>query len=302
MRISRSLGLVALTSATCASATPLGIISAVGEGAVRFGLRNILRMNDTSIDMILHKGERPLQPHPYAIDLTDENYRTALTTGTLDNPFASPLSDDTVWVVNVHGHDAISKAYTDALDQVARENSSMAGGTLPRNVRFARLSYNQETVLATRWWLWRPPVVVIGTNRMRSLRFIKPSLMRPSASSFAELLSKPEVWEVVPVWEGMLAPGGQLEPFVVKLADVWARWHKATSKIPNVVLLMISGFIMNMFLSWLHSDDGKAKAKAAAEAAKAKVVESTPKIQEIEEPEASSTGVKKGGKGSSRRK
>lgn len=58
---------------------------------------------------------------------------------------------------------------------------------------------------------------------------------------------------------------------VARLADAWARWHRATSKIPNVVLLGFSGFIMNIFLSWLHSDDGKKKKKQLEDAAKAKV-------------------------------
>lgn len=67
MHLRKSLGLLALTSATCVSAaTPLGIISSAGEGVVRFGLRNILRLNETNIDMILNRGERALDPHPYA--------------------------------------------------------------------------------------------------------------------------------------------------------------------------------------------------------------------------------------------
>ncbi|GAA5985178.1 hypothetical protein JCM5350_004260 [Sporobolomyces pararoseus] len=307
MHLRKSLGLLALTSATCVSAaTPLGIISSAGEGVVRFGLRNILRLNETNIDMILNRGERALDPHPYAIDLTDENWYTALATGTPDNAYASPLSDDTVWVVNVHGPDGVSKAYTEALDFVARHNSSQAGGSLPKQVRFARLSYNQETVLATRWWLWRPPVIVIATNKTRDLRFIKPTLLRPSAESFAELLSKPEIWQTLPVWKGSLAPGGRFEYLVAKLADAWSRWHKATSKIPNVVLLGFSGFIMNIFLTWLHSSDAKekaaAKAKEAQEALKAKTQQTGAKIEEIEEEsEGTSTGVKKSGKGSRRK-
>ncbi|GAA5922824.1 uncharacterized protein JCM15063_003438 [Sporobolomyces koalae] len=296
MQLKRSFGLLALTSITGAYAvSPLGIISSVGEGTVRFGLRNILRLNESSIDAILTKGDRPLEPHPYALDLTDENWKTALTTGTVDNTFASPLPDDTVWVVNVHGPDAVSLAYTEALDQVARDNSSLAGGSLPKQVRFARLSYNQETVLATRWWLWRPPVIVIATNRNRDLRFIKPSMLRPSAESFAELLSKPEVWETLPIWTGSLAPGGKFEFAVAKLSDAWARWHKATSKIPNVVLLGISGFIMNIFLSWLHSSDKKAKAQNAT--ARPETVQTGAKIEEIDDKEeGSSTAIKKGGK------
>lgn len=66
MHLSRTIALAALTSATCVSATPLGIISSIGEGAVRFGLRNVFRLNETSIDAILYKGDRPLEYHPQA--------------------------------------------------------------------------------------------------------------------------------------------------------------------------------------------------------------------------------------------
>jgi len=40
-------------------------------------------------------------------------------------------------------------------DEVANFNSSLGGGTLPPSMRFARLSYVTETVLATRLWIWK---------------------------------------------------------------------------------------------------------------------------------------------------
>ena len=84
MHLRRSLGLVALTTATLASAaTPLGVISAAGEGVVRFGLRNVLRLNESSIDMILNRGERPLDPHPYASECLPRSLRTSNPTHSL---------------------------------------------------------------------------------------------------------------------------------------------------------------------------------------------------------------------------
>lgn len=42
-----------------------------------------------------------------------------------------------------------------ASDAVAQFNSSGAGGTLPKNLRFGRINYATETVLPTRWWMWK---------------------------------------------------------------------------------------------------------------------------------------------------
>lgn len=41
------------------------------------------------------------------------------------------------------------------MDEVATHNSSAAGGSLPAHMHFARLNYARETILPTRWWLWR---------------------------------------------------------------------------------------------------------------------------------------------------
>jgi hypothetical protein len=40
-------------------------------------------------------------------------------------------------------------------DAVANDNSSFAGGSLPASMRFARISYEKETVLTTRLWIWK---------------------------------------------------------------------------------------------------------------------------------------------------
>ncbi|CEQ38766.1 SPOSA6832_00219 [Sporobolomyces salmonicolor] len=287
VRLARFLGLITLTSALCVSATPLEFIQSAGSGLVSAGLRNIFRLNETQIASIVQGGDKPLPPHPYALDLTDENWQTALATGTEDNPFAIALPDDNIWVVTVYGPDAISKAYAKAMDEVAMDNSSAAGGDLPVNMRFARLSYGRETVLPTRWWLWRPPVIVIGTNNMQDLRFILTSHMRPHAASLCELLSKPEIWEKLPVWEGSLAPGGKFEPYLAQVAEVWARFHKATSRIPNVVLLMISGFLMNIVLGWLHGNGKKPAARPDAGKAKSDSSNTAPTAVG---PKASATG------------
>lgn len=48
-----------------------------------------------------------------------------------------------------------SRTATKAFDEVALKNSSEGGGSLPSNYRFARINYNTETILPTRWWMWK---------------------------------------------------------------------------------------------------------------------------------------------------
>lgn len=108
------------------------------------------------------------------VDLTDDNWETVLGTATYGNPYAAPVGRDDVWIVTVHGNDpfvrlsrskrslaellssrSASKVFVEAMDDVAAYNSSDAGGTLPANMRFARLSYARETIPTTKWWIWK---------------------------------------------------------------------------------------------------------------------------------------------------
>lgn len=46
-----------------------------------------------------------------AVDLTDENWETVLATNT-ENPFATPLGPDDVWVVTIYGPDPSVSAFS----------------------------------------------------------------------------------------------------------------------------------------------------------------------------------------------
>ncbi|TNY21644.1 hypothetical protein DMC30DRAFT_415814 [Rhodotorula diobovata] len=270
VRLSASCALLALSALPLASAGPLGFFQDASNKVVRGGLRNILRLNETQIDRILATEDTPLEPHPFAFDLTDDNYETLLATGTEDNPFAPPLPREDVWVVTVHGPDPVSKMFLAGMDEVATHNSSAAGGSLPAHMHFARLNYARETILPTRWWLWRTPVIVLGTNRMRTLRFVRPGNVRPNVESLSELLSKPDLWKQVEVWEGRLAPGGSFEDRLHRLAKIWAKIHRESSKVPKFALLALSGFIMNFVVSWFHKDDDKKQARFMEQVEKAR--------------------------------
>ncbi|GAA5827200.1 hypothetical protein JCM11251_001167 [Rhodosporidiobolus azoricus] len=275
VRLTSSAVLLALSLAPIASANPLDTLKNTGVGIVRQGMKTVLGFNDTQIDKVLTTGEgQKLEKNPHAIDLTDDNWETVLATGTV-NPFADALGEDDIWVITVYGPDPISKVFIESMEDVASHNSSSAGGTLPEKMHFARLSYARETVLPTKWWLWRVPVIVVGTNRMKTIRFIRPGQVRPNAQDLAELFSQPEVWHRAEVWDSPLAPGGSFEFYINSLALKWAKFHKLSSKVPNFVLLALSGFIANFVLSYFHKNDEKEQAAYNENTAKEKIA-STP--------------------------
>ncbi|GAA5855087.1 hypothetical protein JCM8547_002375 [Rhodosporidiobolus lusitaniae] len=266
--------LFALALAPAASANPLAALSNAGQGVLKFGLTK-LGFNATVVDKILKAEVADLDKHDHAVDLTDENFATVLATGT-DNPFAPALGEDDVWVITVHGPDPVSKPFIEGMNDVATYNASSAGGTLPENLHLARLSYAKETVLPTKWWLWRTPVIVIGTNKMQKLRFIRPGQVRPNVFDLSQLLARPDVWENAPVWEGSFAPGGKYESYLEQVARSWARFHKFSSNVPQFALLALSGFVGNFVLAYFHKSDpaaekAKAEAGSAGGAAKARL-------------------------------
>lgn len=49
----------------------------------------------------------------------------------------------------------VSDMFNKAFNSVATHNSSEAGGTLPKEMKLARLDYARETTLTTLFWLWK---------------------------------------------------------------------------------------------------------------------------------------------------
>ncbi|BGP12358.1 hypothetical protein JCM10213_002038 [Rhodosporidiobolus nylandii] len=285
-----------LLLAPAVSAGPLEALAAVQDaasGVVKLGMKRVLGFNDTQIERVMQTEAKKLEPHPYAVDLTDENWETVLATGT-DNPFAQPLAEDTVWVITVFGPDAISKPFVEGMNEVALHNSSAAGGSVPENVRFARLSYAKETILPTKWWLWRVPVIVVGTDRMQTLRFIRPGQVRPYPEDLALVFSQPELWQKADVWKGAFAPGEKLEPLLHRMALYWSKFHNASSQVPHFVLLALSGFLMNFVLSYFHSSEKKPQTQRAAAGGASSASPAA--------PSTASTSATKGKKAAAKRK
>ncbi|GAA5867932.1 hypothetical protein JCM3774_004728 [Rhodotorula dairenensis] len=261
VRLCSSLAILGACALPLAHANPLSALYSGTDAVARFGLRKVLRLNETQIDRVLRTETTPLETHPYAVDLTDDNFEAVLATGVTDNPFAPALPKDDIWVITVFGPDPISKPFLEGMNNVSLRHSYPAGGSLPAKMHFARLNYASETVLPTRLWVWRTPVIVIGTDGMQTLRFIKPGHVMPQEEALVELLSKPHVWQQLAPWSGVLAPGGRFEPQLIRVSKIWARIHTTSAKLPSVFLLALSGFIMNFVVSWFHKDDAKLQAQ-----------------------------------------
>lgn len=162
--------------------------------------------------------------------------RSVLTAALPPNRMYSlSIAQDTVWAIHVYGRDQSSQFMARPFDAVAHDNSSLSGGSLPANMRFARLSYDKETVLATRLWIWKAPVVVITDPALSTVRFFKVGQIVPRQDAMAALLAQPEVWTTMPPWSGRLAPGGAWEPALVKAAGLFEWWHRHMSRIPSLV-------------------------------------------------------------------
>ncbi|SCV67947.1 BQ2448_68 [Microbotryum intermedium] len=275
------------------------LVGNTSRGAIKGILTGVFKMNATAVDSVLTNQKKGLPDHPFALDLTDDNFDTVFSTGTY-TPYSRDLPQDTVWVVHVHGPDPVSRKLGEAFDQVALVNSSQAGGELPSNMRFARLDYNEETFLTTLWWIWKPPVVVIftlnSTTHQIDYRFFSSRMLIPHAVPLSNLLNNRTTWETVPTWDGFLSPHGLLYvlglssdsmvqsslltyserfrakcrgPVLPHVARGWTYYHHTVRRIPNFILLMLSGFIMNFVVGWFHQQPPATPGAAATPVAAA---------------------------------
>lgn len=178
-----------------------------------------------------------------------------------------------------------------AADDTATHNSSEAGGTLPKNMRFARINYGTETVLPTRLWLWkyvnsrcvlfkklirvskkgpgdghrdqqppRPPLLQDRTDCAVPQAHVRAVGERGALEVHAGLEWEFCAWRqsVRLRWESSRDP--QLIRRALRsawmlepISNAWATYHKYMSKIPSFVLLMVSGMMMNFVVGFVRS-------------------------------------------------
>lgn len=68
VRLSSSLALLSACAVPLAHAGPFGMLYSATDSITRFGLKNVLRLNDTQIERVMTSAETPLEPHPYACE------------------------------------------------------------------------------------------------------------------------------------------------------------------------------------------------------------------------------------------
>ncbi|OCF43780.1 hypothetical protein I317_02384 [Kwoniella heveanensis CBS 569] len=173
-------------------------------------------------------------------------------------------SEDQVWIVLVHGrpNDPTSDAYLDAHSEAAKLAKSDESLS---KFRWARLDYIAEWEICTKWLLMRPPYVVFISDKGRTLRFLKPSNLRPDPQILYDGI-KSGNWETVPVWESRWAPGGDRAFLVEWYIKLSAHISRKTSKIPSWLLMAGGGIVAQQILSWLHGGSSGSTATATAQA------------------------------------
>ncbi|ORY27378.1 hypothetical protein BCR39DRAFT_560104 [Naematelia encephala] len=194
------------------------------------------------------------------LDTTDEEAKVVR----IDDRNASVLNEGN-WVILVHApprrpldrafmqvHSNASLAYHEFSPEL-----SASAETPMEEFHFARIDFMDAVEISTRWMVWRPPKIVIIENQgpNRSIRFISNGNIPLNGTTLFRAI-RDETYRQVPTWESNWAPGGDKAWIIDYYLAAMAKWSEKTSRIPNFVWLMLSGYIAKELLGWLHSARG----------------------------------------------
>lgn len=170
-------------------------------------------------------------------------------------------------------------------------NITQIEGDLP-HVRFARINYMEVTYITTKWAAWkyasplgsylpvpdnrarRAPVLIVLTERGKSLRFYYPSTLNTKAAVLHRFL-KQEAWKDQEPWSTRYAPGGDryataldcshrthvvFSEYILDFTATWmAKGYRLFNQVPRFVFLIMTGGITSLLLSFLHRGGDKPK-------------------------------------------
>ncbi|KAK4702222.1 hypothetical protein P7C70_g4002, partial [Phenoliferia sp. Uapishka_3] len=258
--------MVALVALPASSLAQFAFLQDAGNSAIRKVLSTVLRFNSTQVDRVLTTPK--VEAHPYAVDLTDQNWETLLRTGS-DDPFGASLPDDTIWCVSVYGQDQWHPSTSDEIRQDGlRDGDNLTDPLVDVEVRRLPQYAPPVVTLTPSFSEIRAPIMVIGTNGMKDLRFFRIGQIAPFLGPMSDLLQNQERWETMPIWRSGISPGGSKEWIIIPLANAWAIYHKYMSQIPSFVLLIVSGMMMNFVVGIFHKEKPKAAPGANVEPVK----------------------------------
>jgi len=179
-----------------------------------------------------------------------------------------------------------AKSYYDAVRQLCGEEEPQSGeeGAVPETqqsvfddhspqeayifdpsildrMEFAHLSFDSETGMMWRWWIWKVPTIVFITSPTSSLRsydvrFWKIAFSIPSSERLIAVV-KDQIWRELPVWHSNFAPGGEYQNFARIFSRGSVGFMSVLEPIPNWLLGIIASMFGSMLLSYLHRNDAK---------------------------------------------
>lgn len=65
-------------------------------------------------------------------------------------------------------------------------------------------------ITLTLWSAARPPMLVIASDNLRTLRFFTPFQVPPQHEAMSNLIAARDFWDTLQPWSSPLAPGGAL--------------------------------------------------------------------------------------------
>ncbi|KAK8844622.1 hypothetical protein IAR55_006469 [Kwoniella newhampshirensis] len=223
-------------SSTPAAASAAG--DAGGEGVVDMVKRLVKAgLNGQTTDVEAQK-EADLKDG--IVRLTDENIDEVIQGG----------SEDDVWLVLVHG--LPTELESSKVVEVHKNTSILAkANTLRTEFKFARLNYVDEWKTCSRWMLFKPPWLVIITDKGEKLRFVRGNQIKTDPEILWTIFEKGN-WDTAPLWESEWAKGGNRAWLIELYIDLTARITKYTARIPKWPLMILVSWAGQALLQWLH--------------------------------------------------
>ncbi|KAL7420315.1 hypothetical protein Q5752_005284 [Cryptotrichosporon argae] len=216
--------------------------------------------------------------------VTDDNYAA------LVRP-----AEDEVWVLFIHGPpaDPMSALYLPAhanasqlvharLADAARDPAAASETTargLGKTYRFGRVDFDAD--ICTRWLVMSAPYVVFITHN--ATRFLHPRAVEPVGETWADLVLS-QGWATLTPWASRYGPGGDRAWLVEAYLALARPWAKYAGRVPNIVWMMLSGWVGQRLVAWMHGSGAPARPAEGAGAARAPTARTAPPARNPAEP------------------
>jgi len=219
--------------------------------------------------------------------ITDANYEDVIV-----NEKMTPKEEaERIWFIIItvtSGQpDGMSKLFDNKFDETY--DLAVKEGDL-KHVKWGRIDYLNVTRITTKWNVWRGPMLLVLSDRGRTLRFLNTRYLRPQPELMRNWLLSASYLEIEP-WASSLRPGGKREFILDWVAIACQKWYEVSTSVPRWLFYILTGGAASVLISVLHRGSTKefdAKKKAAAAARQAQAA--------LEAPKAKATTIASGSK------